>query len=1194
MPRERGITIPGSVIFLIYLIFQVPAFGQSQPKIAGAINSEIRAPLAGPRLVPSGARDLGTIKNAAELEHLMLVLSMSETQQHNAISLLDSQQTRGSAQYHKWLTPEEFGQRFGPAPQDIKTIADWLAAQGFTVNAVAKSGLWIDFSGTAGQTGRAFATSLHNYQLGTESFIANANDASIPAALAPLVSGLVTLNNYYRQRPLHVRGIQVRQNSAGKYEPIPGQTAATGPNGSLNLLSPGDFARIYDLNPLYQGQIAGRTLNGADETIAIVARSDINTQDVTDFRNAFGVPPNGPPTVINIGPDVPFDPQNSDAVEATLDAEWAGAVAPAANVQVVVSGSTFTDGVDISAAYIVDNDLAPVVSVSFGLCEHDLGPAGNQFFSSLWQQAAAQGMTVLVASGDSGAAGCDPATPLNTVVAGTGARFGLAVSGLASTPFTTSVGGTQFNEDGAGESPSPGTSTATFWSAGNDASLVNALGYIPEKVWNESCITPPFAQPGSQCFIPGIALGGIYVLQGGGGGLSTLYSPPSWQTINLVGLTGSGFTNRAMPDVSLTADPVHDPYLICFNGSCSSATNKSFVAIGGTSAAAPSFAGIMAIVDQAAGSPQGLANYVLYPMAAQEDFTACNSNTQINPAQSNGCVFHDTTIGNNGQPGNDLSNVPAAGALGYPATAGYDAATGLGSVDATNLVSTWLALQQGFQGTTTALSTSGTSISATHGSAVPVSVQVNADAGTKAPGGAVSFIAQGGSLTGNIGLGDGALTAGTGSSSFTGSLVNLPGGTYGVIARYPGDGSFAASDSLPIPVTISPESSVTSTVLFAPGTGPVNGLGVGYGEPVTIQATVAGASGQGIATGKVTLMQNGTQVSSVTLDSFSQAHWATCPTFASPIRNTFPCLTPGTYSITATYSGDNSFSSSPQPAAPSQTVAITVNRGDVFPLIFRTDPCCNPVVLNQPFKLTTLVQGQAGNPPTGTVQFSEGTTSLGQATVAADGSASLQITLPQGTHNITGAYSGDSNWRATTNTGQVNVGVPFGYVIPAQTQSVQAGQTATYNLTLVAAPGVTGDVTLSCSSADAPAGVTCNIPRTISFTSTTNSVPLTVTVQTLTTARLNPAPFATLPFAFGAVLLSGLGLRKKKSRRWMAGIFAVILVCFTSSCGGGTSVPPPPPTKPPTAVTFTIDGSIPVSATESIDEFVTLDLNITH
>lgn len=1194
MSRRCGVAIPGSVILLICIVFQSISFGQSQPRIASSVDSAVRVPLPGPRLVPSGARDAGTLQSDTSLDHLMLVLSMSETQRHDAISLLDSQQTVASAHYHKWLTPEEFGQRFGVAPTDIKTITGWLAAQGFTVNAVAKSGLWIDFSGTAGQVSRAFATSLHNYQSGTATFIANADGASIPAALAPVVRGLVTLSTYSRSRPLHVRGIQVRQASAGRYEPIPGETVATGPTGSLNFLSPGDFAKIYDLNPLYQGKVAGRTLNGAGETIAIVARSDINTQDVADFRNAFGLPPNAPPTVINIGPDVPFDPQNGDAVEATLDAEWAGAVAPAANIQVVVSGSTFSDGVDISAAYIVDNDLAPIVSVSFGSCEHDLGPAENQFFSSLWQQAAAQGMSLFVASGDSGAAGCDPATPLNTLVAGSGARSGLAVSGLASPPFATSVGGTQFNEDGVEENPSPGTSTATFWDTSNDAGLVNVLGYIPEKAWNESCITPPFAQPGSQCFIPGIALGGIYVLQGGGGGLSTLYPPPSWQTINLAGLTGSGFPNRAMPDVSLTADPVHDPYLICFNGSCSSATKKSFVSIGGTSAAAPSFAGIMAIVDQAAGSPQGLANYVLYPMAAQEDFKACNSNSQINPAQSNGCVFHDTTLGDNGQPGNDVSNIPSAGALGYPATAGYDAATGLGSVDAANLVLTWLALQQGFQGTNTALNTSGATITATHGAAVPVSVQVSADAGTKAPGGNVSLIAQGGSLAGNVGLGDGALTAGTGSSTFAGSVANLPGGTYSLIARYPGDGSFAASDSLPMPVTISPESSVTSMVLFASGVGPVGSLRVGYGDQVNLQATVAGASGQGVATGALVLTENGTQVSSLPLDSFSHAVWQSCPLFSTPVKNTLPCLTPGTYFFTASYAGDDSFTASPQPAALSQTVSIGVSKGDPFPLIFRSDPCCNPVVLNQPFKLIAFVRGQAGNPPTGTVQFSEGTTSLGPASIATDGTATIQVTLPQGTHNITGAYSGDSNWNAISATGQVSVGVPFGYLIPAQTQSVQAGQTATYNLTLVAAPGVTGDVTLSCSSSNAPAGVFCNIPRTISFTSTANSVPVAVTIQTLTTSRLNPAPFATLPFAFGAVLLSGLTLRKKKNWRCMAGIFALLLISFTSSCGGGNSVPPTPPPNPPTAATFTIDGSMQVSPSEGIDEFATLNLNITH
>ncbi|MGE5322685.1 MAG: protease pro-enzyme activation domain-containing protein, partial [Actinomycetota bacterium] len=409
MLRRIWTTNLAALASVFFLSLQHPVFAQVQPRITAPVDDSVRVAVRGSTPAIHGALDLGAIQDGTPLDHLLLILSMSDKQQNEAITLLDSQQTRGSAHYHEWLTPEEFGLRFGPAPQDIKAITAWLGTQGLRINTIARSGLWIDFSGTAGQVKRAFGTSMHTYRVGNGNYIANAGEVSIPAALAPAIRGIASLNNFYRRRPLHAGGVQVRQTASGTYEPIPGQTVAAGPNGPVNFLSPGDFAKIYDLNPLYQGNIAGRALDGTGQSIAIVSRSDINLQDVADFRSLFGLPA-GTPSVINVGPDVPFNPQNGDAVEAALDVEWAGAVAPGANIQMVVAGSTLTDGVDLSAAYIVDNDLAPIVSVSFGACERALGPAANQFYSALWQQAAAQGMSVFVASGDAGAAGCDQPT----------------------------------------------------------------------------------------------------------------------------------------------------------------------------------------------------------------------------------------------------------------------------------------------------------------------------------------------------------------------------------------------------------------------------------------------------------------------------------------------------------------------------------------------------------------------------------------------------------------------------------------------------------------------------------------------------------------------------------------------------------------------------------------------------------------
>src|SRR5262249_19371807 len=429
---------------------------------------------------------------------------------------------------------------------------------------------------------------------------------------------------------------------------------------------------IYDINPLLN------TINGAGQTIAIVARSSFLLIDVSTFRQTFGLAPNNTTLVFN-GHDP--GPVPGDDIEAILDAEWSGAVAPAANIDVVVSSSTLTsDGVDLSAMFIVDNNLAPIMSVSFGQCEKLLGTQENQFFNSLWQQAAAQGISVFVSSGDDGAAGCDdPNDPTNKPASG-----GLAVSGLASTPFDTAVGGTQFNET------VNGNTAANFWNASNGAGFESAKGYIPEMVWNQSCdpTTPnsPCAQTGFNLFA-------------GSGGASGIYGKPSWQLLSIPGMPND--SKRDMPDVSLTAAD-HDGYLICFQEDPTLACQvnngvlQQAAVVGGTSASSPSFAGIMALINQkAGGGRQGLANYVLYNLAAnKENFSACDSSSRINPAAGTSCIFNDTTAGNNSVPGQ----------TGFNAVTGFDLATGLGSVDVNNLATAWG--NSTFQATLTSITTS--------------------------------------------------------------------------------------------------------------------------------------------------------------------------------------------------------------------------------------------------------------------------------------------------------------------------------------------------------------------------------------------------------------------------------------------------------------------------------------------------------
>jgi hypothetical protein len=356
-----------------------------------------------------------------------------------------------------------------------------------------------------------------------------------------------------------------------------------------------------------------------------------------------------------------------------LDVEWSGAVAPAAKVKFVVGASTATsDGVDLSAQYIVNHALAPVVSTSYGSCEQQMGAAELAFYNSLWEQAASQGMSSFVASGDSGAAGCS----YGSSASGTST----AVNGLCSSPYSTCVGGTQFNE---------GSNYADYWAATNSTGYGSALGYIPEVVWNES---------GSS---------GETGLWASGGGASLVYAQPSWQQ----GVSGTSAANgmRAVPDVALSAAG-HDGYIIYENGS-------SWV-ISGTSAAAPSFAALMAlVVESQGGSGQGNANAGLYPLL----------NAAHNP-------FHATPSGNNSVPG-----VAGFAASGAP----YNLATGLGSVDGTVLVSSW--------GTITAARPSTLTLSAA-ASAIVVAQGASSS---------VSFtVSTGGSFSGSIGLSVSGLPAG--------------------------------------------------------------------------------------------------------------------------------------------------------------------------------------------------------------------------------------------------------------------------------------------------------------------------------------------------------------------------------------------------------------------------------------------------
>jgi subtilase family serine protease len=492
--------------------------------------------------------DRGPAPPNLPMTRMMLIVKRSPDQAAQLRTLLDSQLRASSPQYHQWLTPEQFGARFGAADQDLNTVAVWLQSHGFVVHGTAKGKGTIEFSGNAGQVSEAFHTAIHRFVVNGEEHWANTASPSIPAALAPLVGGISTLNNFRLQTRATDR--------KGKSYPL--YTASDG----NHALVPADYATIYNINPLYRATPA---IDGTGTTIAVVGATYIDPQDITDFRKEFGIKAYTPQILYPYG-----QPIDGDASEGTLDVSWSGATAPGAAINFVAIPDTFADsGLLLAENYIVDNNLGDIITESFGVCEGYSYPGLNTFIESTREQAAAQGMTYIVSAGDDGPYGCDDFDIELTVADPTL----LSVNVLASSPYVTAVGGTSFN---AGASPSQ------FWGPVTRLPFGTAKSYIPEDTWEDSCDS-------TFCFMNILA---------GSGGQSSVYPKPSWQS-GVTGIQQDG--TRDLPDVSLAAGSVV-PYLFCLTGSCE---EGEFYAASGTSAAAPSFAGNRGPRSPESGYPAG-------------------------------------------------------------------------------------------------------------------------------------------------------------------------------------------------------------------------------------------------------------------------------------------------------------------------------------------------------------------------------------------------------------------------------------------------------------------------------------------------------------------------------------------------------------------------------------------------------------
>jgi len=493
--------------------------------------------------------DRGPAPSNLPLNRMLLVLQRSPEQATTLDTLLTQQQDKSSPSYHTWLTPAQFGQQFGPADQDIQTITLWLESHGFRVNRVANGRVTIEFSGTAAQVKEAFHTEIHKYSVNGKDHWANSTDPQIPTALTPVVAGIASLHNFPRQPLYRFVGVFSRSKQTGHYQlagPVSAASALFTGGANCGLagsscygLAPYDFATIYNVLPLWN---ATSPIDGTGQTIAIVSQSDIYPQDFSDFRSDFGLPA-ATLNIIYDGPNPGKLAFQGDELESDLDVEWSGAVAKGATIDLVVSASTTSSaGVDLSAQYIVDNDVAPVMSESYGACELDMGTTGNQFYNQLWQQAAAEGISVFVAEGDSGSAVCDRDSSVATQ--------GLSVNGISSTPYDVAVGGTDFDDS---QDPSK------YWSSTNNpVTQASALSYIPEMTWNDSCTNSEFlpftgsANAESDCNnSSSIFWPNFLAPVGGSGGASNCttsenqsisscaggYAKPLWQAPEIEGLT---------------------------------------------------------------------------------------------------------------------------------------------------------------------------------------------------------------------------------------------------------------------------------------------------------------------------------------------------------------------------------------------------------------------------------------------------------------------------------------------------------------------------------------------------------------------------------------------------------------------------------------------------------------------------------
>jgi len=647
--------------------------------------------------------DRGPVDDSFPLNGMQLLLKRSAEHEQAAEDLADELQRRGSPLFHHWLTAAQYAEQFGVAQDDIARINGWLRAHGFTVHAPSASRMTTDFSGTAGQVREAFGAEIHTLDVKGERHIANVSDPYIPAALAPAIEGIVSLNDF-RPRPMFVPKAQYTFTLDG-FEYL--------------AVAPADLATIYNFNPLFSAGITGQ-----GQTIALIEDSDVySASDWTTFRETFGLNAYKGASLVTLHPGGCPDPGvNGDDFEVDIDIQWATSAAPSAALQLVSCADTTTafGGLTALQNLVNQREVPPIISFSYGNCEAQNGAAANAAYKAVYQQAVLEGVSVFVAAGDNGAAFCDYSTGP--------AQSGVAVNGFASTAYNVAVGGTDFGDVYAG-------TYANYWSQTNSATYSSALSYVPEIPWNDTCASTlltsyeGYATPYGAAGFCASSLGADFLIDiAGSGGPSNCatgasaggldgatpsngtcrgWPKPSWQAV--LGNPRDGV--RDLPDVSMFAGALvwDHAYMLCYSdvangGAPCVGAPSNWALAGGTSVATPIMAGTLALVNQVWGGRQGNPAPIYYALARLEygasGQKACETFAPGGPSPL--CTFYDITIGDNDVdctgPYNcydpDAKN-GVAGVLSlsdrfyqpaFTAGVGWDFATGIGSVNATNLV----------------------------------------------------------------------------------------------------------------------------------------------------------------------------------------------------------------------------------------------------------------------------------------------------------------------------------------------------------------------------------------------------------------------------------------------------------------------------------------------------------------------------